>query len=106
MQSAPQRTLYVRSERTASGGVRLTVKDTGRGIDPSDLDHVFEPLFTTKAGGMGMGLSICRSIVEAHGGRIRAFVAPQRGAVFEVELPDATAAGIDKRADRQDTSAP
>ena len=84
----------------------MTVEDTGRGFDPSDLDRIFRPLFTTKARGMGMGLSICRSIVEAHGGRIRAFVGPQGGAAFEIELPGPGAqASADTRADRPDVAA-
>lgn len=91
MQSAPERILRVRSEKIASGGVRITIEDTGPGIPPASLDRIFNPLFTTKASGMGMGLSICRSIVEAHGGRLRASAGPQGGAVFEVDLPDGSA---------------
>lgn len=89
MQSAPVRTLRIRSAKSASGGVIVIVEDTG-GIDPADLDRVFKPLFTTKARGMGMGLSICRSVVEAHGGQIRVRVAPHGGAVFEIEFPNPT----------------
>ena len=70
------------------GGVVAIVEDTGDGIDPSDIERVFKPLVTTKARGMGMGLSICRSIVEAHGGQIRARVAPDGGAVFEIDFPN------------------
>jgi signal transduction histidine kinase len=102
MQTAGTRTLRVRSERTESGSVRVTVEDTGAGIELANLDQVFKPLFTTKADGMGMGLSICRSIVEAHGGRIRASQAPQGGAAFEIELPggaaDVTGPGGEQRA--------
>jgi C4-dicarboxylate-specific signal transduction histidine kinase len=87
MQSARTRMLRVYSGRSPSGGVRVSIEDTGAGIDAGNLDRIFKPLFTTKARGMGMGLSICRSIVEAHGGRIRASTSPQGGAVFEVELP-------------------
>jgi signal transduction histidine kinase len=93
MQSASVRTLRVRTARSASGGIDMTVEDTGHGLDPSDLDRIFQPLFTTKKRGMGMGLSICRSIVDAHGGRIRARTRPQGGAIFEIELPAAPAAG-------------
>jgi signal transduction histidine kinase len=57
------------------------------GIDPSYVDRVFKPLFTTKAHGMGMGLSICRSIIEAHGGRIWATAGATRGSIFQFELP-------------------
>jgi signal transduction histidine kinase len=87
MQSSVTRKLCVRSERTASAGVRIAIEDTGTGIDPANLDRVFKPLFTTKKRGMGMGLAICRSIVEAHGGRINAALAPDGGTVFAFELP-------------------
>lgn len=93
MQSVARRRLTIRSARSPSGGVVVTVEDTGTGIDPSDLKRVFDPLFTTKARGMGMGLSICKSIVEAHGGRIRTTGTPQGGAAFEIELPSWTASG-------------
>jgi signal transduction histidine kinase len=64
----------------------ISVEDTGSGIDPRHAERIFEPFFTTKSHGMGMGLSICRSIVEHHGG-----VAPGRthGAIFQVSLPTA-----------------
>lgn len=88
MQSTPVRMLRIASGVSASGGVVVTVEDTGRGIDPPDLERVFKPLFTTKARGMGMGLSICRTVVEAHGGKIRARALPNRGAAFDVEFPD------------------
>jgi signal transduction histidine kinase len=87
MQSGYPRMLRVYSGLSASGGVRVSIEDSGAGIDAGNLDRIFKPLFTTKARGMGMGLSICRSIVEAHGGRIRASTAPRGGAIFEVELP-------------------
>jgi signal transduction histidine kinase len=87
MQTSRTRTLRVRSGCTASGGIRIRIEDTGIGIDPADRDRIFKPLFSTKTGGMGMGLSICRSIVEAHGGRISASEAPQGGTIFEIELP-------------------
>ena len=63
-----ERVLIVKSEIGESGNVQITVEDTGSGIDPSLVDRIFEAFFTTKALGMGMGLSICRSIVESHGG--------------------------------------
>jgi signal transduction histidine kinase/ABC-type uncharacterized transport system substrate-binding protein len=87
MQTSKIRKLCVRSARSASGGVRVTIQDTGAGIGPDNLDLIFKPLFTTKADGMGMGLSICKSIVESHGGRIRASAATQAGTIFEFELP-------------------
>jgi len=65
----------------------LSIADTGPGISPGDLDRIFEPFFTRKPNGMGMGLSICRNIVEAHGGRIGARNGRERGSVFELRLP-------------------
>ena len=87
MQSTNLRRLRVCSSRSDSGNVRVTIEDTGLEIDPQNIDMVFNPLFTTKRSGMGMGLSICRSIVEAHGGHIRASSASHGGAIFELELP-------------------
>jgi signal transduction histidine kinase len=80
------RILGVRSEAYESDGLVVSVADTGVGVIPQDLDRIFNPLFTTKSDGMGMGLSICRSIIEGHGGRL--WVAPNtpRGAVFQFTL--------------------
>ena len=61
--------------------------DTGHGIEPGTVEEIFEPFVTTKKDGMGMGLSISRSIVEAHGGRMWAAPSPEEGAAFHVELP-------------------
>ena len=63
------RVLSVKSETQDDGYVRISVADTGAGVRQQDIDHIFNPLFTTKADGMGMGLAICRSIIEAHEGR-------------------------------------
>ena len=63
------------------------VEDSGTGIEPEDEKRIFEAFFTTKTDGMGMGLSICRSIVQSHGGRITAARAMPRGSVFQVILP-------------------
>jgi signal transduction histidine kinase len=81
------RLLRIRSDLNAEGFVHVSVRDSGPGIDPADLDRVFKPLFTTKDRGMGMGLSICRSIIEAHNGRIWATSTPGCGSVFEFVLP-------------------
>ena len=81
------RMLYVRSHSPDHQGVVVTVQDTGPGINEADMDRIFETFFTTKPEGMGMGLSICRSIVEAHGGRITASRANPHGSVFQVVLP-------------------
>jgi signal transduction histidine kinase len=80
------RVLCVRSEVHNGGGVIVSVADTGTGIGSQDFERIFNPLFTTKSGGMGMGLSICRSIIEAHDGRL--WVAPNKpeGAVFRFML--------------------
>jgi two-component system sensor kinase FixL len=67
--------------------IRVTVRDFGPGIDKEKLERIFEPFFTTKGAGLGMGLNICRSIVEAHGGHIWAENNPDRGATFVFELP-------------------
>jgi signal transduction histidine kinase len=68
------------------GGVMVSVADTGPGIGSQDVDRIFNPLFTTKSDGMGMGLSICRSIIEAHDGRLWAAPNTPRGAVFQFVL--------------------
>jgi len=75
------------STRNDVGGVLVTVRDSGPGVDPESLDRVFDAFYTTKVGGTGMGLSICRSIVEAHGGRIRASRDADRGATFQFTVP-------------------
>jgi signal transduction histidine kinase len=81
------RVLRIRSELHESGGVMVSVEDTGAGIEPRDVDRIFNPLFTTKSHGMGMGLSICRSIIEAHDGRLWAVPNTPVGAVFQFVLP-------------------
>jgi PAS domain S-box-containing protein len=70
-------------------GVRVTVRDCGPGIDPKHLERVFEAFYTTKSSGTGMGLSICRSIIANHGGRLWAEANEPRGAVFQFTLPGA-----------------
>jgi signal transduction histidine kinase len=80
------RVLCVKSKVHDSDGVMVSVEDTGTGVEPKDIDRIFNPLFTTKSHGMGMGLSICRSIIEAHSGRL--WVKPNKpeGAVFQFIL--------------------
>lgn len=94
---ADQRSLSVRAERAVGGEegdvVALTVDDTGGGIAEGDLSRLFDAFFTTKGDGMGMGLSISRSIVEAHGGRIAAVNRPGGGASFRISLPPTVPVG-------------
>jgi len=81
------RSLLVHTRVTAQGSVEVAVADRGTGILPSDLERVFEPFVTTKAHGLGLGLSICRSIVEAHAGAVWASNNADRGATLHFELP-------------------
>jgi PAS domain S-box-containing protein len=81
------RELRINTEREAAGGVLVTVRDSGPGLDPADTERVFTAFYTTKPKGMGMGLAICRSMVEAHGGRMWASANEPRGAVFQFTLP-------------------
>ncbi len=81
------RTLGVKSAIRDPDGVSITVENSGPGISSENVDRIFHPFFTTKSQGMGMGLSICRSIVEAHNGRLSARAANDRGSVFQIELP-------------------
>ena len=87
MNSAESRVVSTKSEITEHNGVRVSIADTGSGIDPADLNRVFEPMFTTKARGMGMGLSICKSIIESHQGRIWVTAGTPKGSIFQFELP-------------------
>jgi signal transduction histidine kinase len=96
MQSASShRELFVRSEQSEPGWVQVSIEDSGPGISPSDLERIFQPMFTTKSQGMGMGLAICRSIMEAHGGRVWVASGSQTGAAFQFSLPaSGTKAGL------------
>ncbi len=85
--AAGERILWLKSAATDAGECIVAVEDSGPGIDPEKLEHIFEPFFTTKGAGMGMGLSICRSIVTAHGGRLNARRVRGRGMAFEIVLP-------------------
>jgi PAS domain S-box-containing protein len=86
---AGPRELLISTEQTEGNGVLVTVRDSGPGIDPEHVERVFEAFYTTKTSGVGMGLSICRSIIDAHGGRLWADVNEPRGAVFQFTLPGA-----------------
>jgi signal transduction histidine kinase len=83
------RILRTRTERNETGEIIISIEDSGAGLDPENTEKIFTPFFTTKPQGMGMGLSICRSIVEAHGGRLSAAPGRSYGAVFEIALPAA-----------------
>jgi signal transduction histidine kinase len=82
-----ERVLHISSAADDSGQVRVDVADSGSGLDPTNLERVFEAFFTTKSEGLGLGLSICKSIIETHGGRL--WVTPNlpRGSVFSFLLP-------------------
>jgi signal transduction histidine kinase len=80
------RVLCVKSEAYERDGVMISVSDSGAGVSPQDIDRIFNPLFTTKSDGMGMGLSICRAIIEAHEGRLSVAPNVPQGAVFQFTL--------------------
>jgi PAS domain S-box-containing protein len=81
------RIVTLRTDLVESEHLAVTVQDTGPGIAPDDLPRLFAPFFTTKPGGMGMGLAICRTTVEAHGGQLSAESTPGSGATFRLTLP-------------------
>jgi PAS domain S-box-containing protein len=81
------RDLLISTDKAESDGVLVMVRDSGPGLAPAALERAFEPFYTTKSGGLGMGLSICRSIIEAHGGRLLWSANEPRGAVFHFTLP-------------------
>jgi signal transduction histidine kinase len=81
------RELLISTEKDASNAVLVAVQDSGSGLDMERLDRLFDAFYTTKPSGMGMGLSICRSIIESHGGRIWAAASAPQGAVFSFTLP-------------------
>jgi two-component system sensor kinase FixL len=86
-QVAAARTLVIQTGMDSSGAIRMAVRDSGPGIDAGALDDIFQAFYTTKADGLGMGLAIARSIVEAHGGWLEARNDPAGGATFSFTLP-------------------
>jgi PAS domain S-box-containing protein len=81
------RELLISTGGDASNGVLVSLRDSGPGLDPANLERLFDAFYTTKSSGLGMGLSICHSIIEAHGGRIWAGANEPRGAAFHFTLP-------------------
>jgi signal transduction histidine kinase len=82
-----ERELHVTTEMIAAEGVRVAVRDTGPGFSAANLQRLFAPFYTTKPNGMGMGLSICQSIIENHGGRLWASRTDPQGALFQFTIP-------------------
>ena len=90
MRSVQPRTLSIKSKLNGHDSVQVSIEDTGVGIDPANLSQIFKPLFTTKDHGMGMGLSICHSIIERHEGKIWVTAGNKGGTIFHFELPTKT----------------
>ena len=82
-----RRILRLASRVDPSGSILVSIENSGTGLEPGLLDRIFRPLFSTKPNSMGMGLAICKSIVEGHGGRIWAEPACTNGAVFQFTVP-------------------
>ncbi|WP_217478524.1 sensor histidine kinase [Pararobbsia alpina] len=85
--STGPRELLISTAADSSNGVSIAVRDSGPGLPPAEIRRIFDPFYTTKENGLGMGLSICLSIVKAHGGRLWASANVPRGAVFQLVLP-------------------
>jgi C4-dicarboxylate-specific signal transduction histidine kinase len=96
------RILCVKSDGHEGDFVIVSVADTGTGIAPQDFDRIFSPLFTTKSDGMGMGLSICRSIIQAHDGRLWVSANTPRGCVFQFTLRAQNTASVHSFIPRRD----
>jgi signal transduction histidine kinase len=90
MNSVQARVLRIKTELSQSNTVHVSIEDTGTGIKSSDVARLFKPMFTTKERGMGMGLSICQSIIESHDGRIWVSPRANGGSIFQFELPTVT----------------
>jgi C4-dicarboxylate-specific signal transduction histidine kinase len=81
------RELVIFTSESNRDGIIVAVRDSGPGLDPPNLERIFKPFYTTKPGGLGMGLSICRSIIESHGGRLWASANMPRGTTFQFTIP-------------------
>jgi signal transduction histidine kinase len=81
------RELFITTIQAEPDGVLVAVEDSGPGLAPASLKQLFAPFYTTKPGGLGMGLSICRSIIETHGGRLWVTANLPRGAIFHFTVP-------------------
>ena len=88
--AAGARDLLIRTAKTKAGDVLVAVRDSGPGVDSANLERIFDAFFSTKADGLGMGLSICRAIIQAHGGRLSATKGAARGTILQFALPAAT----------------
>jgi C4-dicarboxylate-specific signal transduction histidine kinase len=87
------RILRLKTQVHEFNNLLITVEDSGMGIDPKNIDRIFDAFFTTKSHGMGMGLSICRSVIESHDGRLSVSVGRPHGSIFHVLLPTVAAGG-------------
>jgi signal transduction histidine kinase len=87
---ANSRLLLLKTERDDSQNIVVSVQDSGPGIDPQNIKQIFDRFFTTKTQRMGMGLAICRSIIEAHSARLWAEAGVNQGSVFRISLPSNT----------------
>jgi signal transduction histidine kinase len=89
-QTGPRK-LQITTRKNDSEAVVVAVRDTGRGLDANDVERIFDPFFTTKTEGMGLGLSISRTIIEAHGGTLSAIPNSGKGATLRFALPPGAA---------------
>ena len=85
-----ERSLRIRTEMDQFNNLLITVEDSGIGIDPKNIHRIYDAFFTTKPNGMGMGLAICRSIIESHGGRMAVSLGNPHGSIFKMLLPAAS----------------
>jgi signal transduction histidine kinase len=88
--AAGARDLLIRTVKTKLGSVLVAVCDSGPGVDPENLERIFDAFFTTKTDDLGMGLSICRAIILAHGGRLSATRGAAQGTIMQFTLPAGT----------------